>query len=239
MINPIIPFGIKGVIWYQGETNISRSYQYQTTFPLLINDWRKKWNGSIFPFYYVQLATFNSEGDSNTGCDWAELREAQTKTLQLPNTGMVVTTDVGNPNDIHPRNKQTVGKRLASIAFNNLYHIPMICSGPMYKLMVINDDQIIVYFDDIGGGLMTTDLQGNINGFEIAGKDQVFHKANAIIENDKIVISTKDINAPMHIRYSWMGDASKSNLFNKEGFPAVPFRTDDWKTITKFVKYKF
>jgi sialate O-acetylesterase len=152
---------------------------------------------------------------------------------------MVVTTDVGNPNDIHPRNKQTVGKRLASIAFNNLYHIPMVCSGPTYKSMVINDDQVIVYFDDIGGGLMTTDLQGNINGFEIAGNNQVFHKANAIIEDDKIIISTKDINAPIQIRYSWKGDASKSNLFNKEGFPAVPFRTDDWKTITKFVKYKF
>ncbi|MDO9579120.1 MAG: sialate O-acetylesterase [Bacteroidales bacterium] len=239
MLNPIIPFGIQGVIWYQGETNISRSYQYQTTFPLLINDWREKWNNKIFPFYYVQLATFKSEGDSNTGCDWAELREAQTQTLKLPNTGMVVTTDVGNPNDIHPKNKQTVGKRLASIAFNNLYNIPMVCSGPVYKSMQINDHQMIVYFDDIGGGLMTTDLQGNINGFEIAGNDQVFHKANAIIEDDKIVISIIDINAPIHIRYSWMGDASKSNLFNREGFPAVPFRTDDWKTITKLAKYKF
>lgn len=239
MINPIIPFGIQGVIWYQGETNISRSYQYRTTFPLLINDWREKWNGRTFPFYYVQLATFNSEGDSNIGCDWAELREAQTKTLKLPNTGMVVTTDVGNADNIHPRNKQTVGKRLASIALNNLYEKIMVCSGPIYNSMVINDDQIIVSFNDIGSGLFTSDLNGNINGFEIAGKDQIFHKSKAIIKDNKIVLSSKDIDTPMHIRYSWMGDATESNLFNKEGFPAVPFRTDDWKTITKDVKYKF
>ncbi|SFS42057.1 sialate O-acetylesterase [Lutibacter maritimus] len=239
MINPIIPFGIKGVLWYQGETNVSRAYQYRTTFPLLIRDWRQKWDDKLLPFYYVQLATFNSEGDSNTGCDLAELREAQTKTLQLPNTGMVVTTDVGNPNDIHPRNKKTVGKRLASIALHNLYEKPMVHSGPKFKSMKINDDHIIVSFDDIGGGLMTTDLQGNVHGFEIAGKDQIFYKVNAVIEGDNIIISAKNINTPIHIRFSWIGDASASNLFNKEGFPAVPFRTDDWKTITTNVKYKF
>ncbi|MBI9040778.1 sialate O-acetylesterase [Lutibacter sp.] len=239
MINPIIPFGIQGVLWYQGETNASRAYQYRTTFPLLINDWRQKWNGRLFPFYYVQLATFNSKGDSNTGCDWAELREAQTKTLQLPNTGMVVTTDVGNPKDIHPRNKHIVGKRLASIALNNLYNIKMVHSGPTYKSMEINDDKIIVYFNDIGGGLTTTDEQGNIYGFEAAGEDQVFNNVNATIVDNKILISITGIKSPLHIRYSWMGDASKSNLFNKEGFPAIPFRTDDWKTITADVKYKF
>lgn len=239
MIHPLIPFAFQGIIWYQGESNIGRAFQYRKTFPLLINDWREKWHRGAFPFYYVQLATFNSEGNSNTGCSWAELREAQTMTLSLPNTGMVVTTDVGIPNDIHPTNKQTVGERLSAIAFNNIYEKPMIYSGPMYKSLEINKNKITVSFNDIGSGLFASNKNGRVLGFEIAGADHVFHQAKAHIKNNNVLVSNKTVKNPMAVRYSWVGDASQSNLYNKEGFPTVPFRTDDWETITKDAEYKF
>lgn len=238
MINPLIPFAFQGVLWYQGESNASRAYQYRTAFPLLINDWRQKWNKPDFPFYFVQLATFRMFGNSNEGCDWAELQEAQTMTLKVPNTGMAVTTDIGNPNDIHPGNKQDVGKRLAALALNNTYNIPMVCSGPMYESMEIKGNQIIVSFKDIGTGLSTPDKYGYIKGFEIAGEDQVFHYAKAFIQDNKVILSCEEVTNPVAVHFSWIGDASESNLFNKEGFPAVPFRTDEWKTITKDTKYK-
>jgi sialate O-acetylesterase len=238
LINPLINFAFKGVLYCHGENNVGRAYQYRKTFPLLINDWRKKFGKPNMPFYYVQLSTFKTEGNSNEGCSWAELREAQTMALSLPNTGMVVTTDIGNPSDIHPTNKQDVGKRLAALALNNTYNIPMICSGPMYKSMEIKDNNIIVSFDNIGTGLSTSDKYGFIKGFEIAGKDQVFHYAKAFIKDDKVILSSEEVVNPVAVHFSWIGDASESNLFNKEGFPAVPFRTDEWKTITKDVKYK-
>lgn len=239
MINPLIPFAFKGVIWYQGESNALRAFQYRKAFPLLINDWRQKWNQGDFPFYFVQLASFVTSGNSNEGCAWAELQEAQTMTLSLPNTGMVVTTDlVTNARDIHPTNKQDVGKRLAAIAFNNCYQKPMVCSGPRYKSMKIIGNQVIVSFDDIGSGLYTPDKYGYIKGFEIAGEDQVFYYAKAYIKDNMIVLSCDEVKNPIAVHFSWIGDASESNLFNKEGFPAVPFRTDDWKTITKDEKYK-
>ncbi len=239
MINPLIPFAFNGVLWYQGESNINRAFEYQKTFPMLINDWREKWGNREFPFYFVQLATFISEGNSNVGSSWAELREAQTKSLQVPNTGMVVTTDVGNPNDIHPTNKQTVGERLASVALNNVYEVPMVCSGPMYKSMEIDKHKIVITFDNLGGGLVSAALESAIYGFEIAGNNQHFYPAKATIENNKVIVFSKKVKKPKAVRFGWNGDASKSNVFNKEGFPAVPFRTDDWKTITKDVKYKF
>ncbi|WP_338408197.1 sialate O-acetylesterase [uncultured Flavobacterium sp.] len=239
MINPLIPFAFKGVLWYQGESNAGRAYQYRKAFPLLINDWRQKWNRDNFPFYFVQLASFNAKGNSNIGCDWAEIQEAQTMTLNVPNTGMVVTTDlVTNPYDIHPRNKQDIGKRLAALALNNVYQKPMVCSGPMYKSMEIKENQIVVSFNDIGGGLVTPDKYGYIKGFEIAGEDQVFYYAKAFILDNKVILSSDKVPNPAAVHYSWVGDATESNLFNKEGFPAVPFRTDEWKTITKDVKYK-
>ncbi len=238
MINPLIPFAFKGVLWYQGESNAPRAYQYRTAFPLLIKDWRQKWNKPNFPFYFVQLATYKTSGNSNEGCDWAELREAQTLTLKVPNTGMAVTTDIGNPWDIHPGNKQDVGKRLAALALNNTYTIPTVCNGPMYKSIEISGNNIIVSFDNIGTGLSTPDKYGYIKGFEIAGKDEVFHYAKAFIQDNKVILSSEEVPNPIAVHFSWIGDASDSNLFNKEGFPAVPFRTDEWKTITKNQKYK-
>ncbi|MBP6445749.1 MAG: hypothetical protein KA341_03025 [Saprospiraceae bacterium] len=238
MINPLIPYAFQGVLWYQGESNSGRSYQYRKAFPLLINDWRQKWNNPNMPFYFVQLATFNTSGNSNEGCGWAELREAQTMTLSLPNTGMCVTTDIGIPWDIHPTNKQDVGKRLAAIALNNVYNKKMICSGPMYKSMEIKDNQAILSFDNIGTGLFTPDKYGYIKGFEIAGKDSVFHYAKAFIKGKTIVLFSEKVENPVAVHFGWVGDASDCNLFNREGFPAVPFRTDEWKTVTKDEKYK-
>lgn len=236
MINPLIPFAFKGVIWYQGEENVKRASQYNKAFPLLIDDWRKKWNVN-FPFYYVQLATFFTKDNSNEGCAWAELREAQNNTLKIPNVAMVVTTDIGSPNDIHPTNKQTVGKRLASIAFNNLYDFKMICSGPTFKTYENKENLTVLTFDAIGSGLTTTDKYGYLKGFEAAGKDHVFYYAKAIIKDDKVILTCDKVPNPIAIRFGWMGDASDCNLFNNEGYPANPFRTDDWNTITKNVKY--
>lgn len=239
MIYPLIPFAFQGVLWYQGESNAGRAYQYRTSFPLLIDDWRKKWGGRDFPFYFVQLATFMTSGNSNDGCDWAELREAQTLTLdKLPNIGMCVTTDIGDPDDIHPTNKQEVGFRLSRIALNNVYGKPMIDSGPKFKSLRPKGNKIIVSFDNIGSGLTTPDKYGYLRGFEIAGADQVFHFARAYISENNVILENDKIANPLAIRFGWIGDASECNLFNKEGFPAIPFRTDDWKTVTINEKYR-
>ena len=238
MINPLIPFAFRGILWYQGEANEGRAFQYRKAFPLLINDWRQKWNDQGIPFYFVQLATFTTQGNSNEGCPWAELREAQALTLRLPNTGMCVTTDIGNPKDIHPVNKQDVGKRLAALALNNLYKKKMVCKGPTYKSMEVKGNEIILSFDNTGSGLFTPDKDGHIKGFEIAGKEQVFHTARAVIKNNTILVSGDKVEHPVAVHFGWIGDASDNNLFNKEGFPAVPFRTDEWKTVTKDEKYK-
>ena len=239
MVNPLIPFAFQGVLWYQGESNAGRAYQYRKAFPLLIKDWRQKWNNPAMPFYFAQLASFYTDDDSNKGSGWAELREAQTMTLSLPNTGMCVTTDVVvNPHDIHPTNKQDVGKRFAALALNNVYKIEMACNGPSFKSMEINENQVIVSFNNVGIGLSTPDKYGYIRGFEVAGKDQVFHYARAYIKGNTVVLYSENVENPVAVHYSWIGDASESNLFNKEGFPATPFRTDEWKTITLNEKYK-
>ncbi|MDP3353973.1 MAG: hypothetical protein Q8S44_09545, partial [Flavobacteriaceae bacterium] len=190
-----------------------------------------------FPFYFVQLANFKTAGNSNEGCSWAELREAQTQTLQVPNTGMVVSTDIGNPTDIHPTNKQTIGKRLAALALNNTYHKKTIHQGPSFKSMKIKKNQLILSFNHNGNGLVTTDKNAFVNGFEIAGDDQVFYNAIATIKGNKILLYANNVPNPKATQFGWIGDASANNLFNKEGFPAIPFRTDDWKTITKDKKY--
>ncbi|MBC8111979.1 MAG: hypothetical protein H7Y04_13035 [Verrucomicrobia bacterium] len=239
MIHPLIPFAIKGVIWYQGESNAGRAYQYRKAFPLLINDWRKRWNQGDFPFYFVQLSSFNSgNGDSNKGSTWAELREAQTLALSLPNTGMAVTTDVGESNDIHPKNKQEVGKRLAAIALNATYGKNIIAQGPAYQSMKIEGNKIIISFNNIDGGLMAKDKYGYLRGFEIAGEDQQFQYAKAFIEENKVIVYQERLTKPVAVRFGWADDAGDNNFFNKEGFPALPFRTDNWKGITEGIKYQ-
>lgn len=238
MIHPLIPYTIRGAIWYQGESNAGRAYQYRQAFPLMINDWRKRWGLGDFPFYFVQLATFNANnGTSEKGSTWAELREAQTMTLTLPNTGMAVTTDIGNPSDIHPRNKQDVGRRLAALALHDVYGKNVISSGPVYKSMKKEGRKIVLSFSDIGGGLMVKDKYGYLKGFEIAGADKKFYYAQAQIEGNTVVVYHKDVTDPVAVRYGWADDAGDCNLYNREGFPAGPFRTDTWKGITEESKF--
>lgn len=241
MINPLIPYAFQGVLWYQGEANANRAEQYKKAFPTMIADWREKWNQGDFPFYFVQLSTFDEfGGNSNKGSRWAELREAQSFTLEtVANTGMAVTTDIGNAKDIHPINKQDVGKRLAVIALNKVYHKNVIFSGPTFKSMEIKGNQIILTFENIGSGLMTPNKYGYLEGFEIAGADKVFHYAKAYIDGDKVVVYNVDVQNPVAVHYGWADDAGDCNLYNAEGFPASPFRTDHWDTITAGVTYKF
>lgn len=238
MINPIIHFGIKGAIWYQGENNAVRGYQYRKAMPLLIRDWRNHWNEGSFPFYFVQIATFNANnGNSNRGSAWAELRESQTETLsKVPNTGMAVTTDIGDPDNIHPTDKQDVGKRLAALALKNTYGKHIVASGPMYKNMRINGNHVLLSFTGIGSGLY---VKGDaLNGFEIAGADRKFYPAKAVVVGDRVEVYSDKVDKPASVRYAWADDASTANLYNKEEFPAVPFRTDDWPAVTRDVKYR-
>lgn len=239
MIHPILPFAIKGAIWYQGESNAGRAYQYRKSFPLLINNWRQLWKQGDFPFYFVQLASFNaSNGTSKGGSSWAELREAQTLTLQLPNTGMAVITDIGEPTDIHPKNKQDVGKRLAAAALHDTYGQNIVYSGPVYQSMQVNGRQVTLSFTSVGSGLTAKDKYGYIKGFEVAGADQQFHYAKAYIKGDKVIVFADEVSAPVAVRYGWADNNLEDNLFNKEGFPAGPFRTDNWKGLTEGNKYR-
>jgi sialate O-acetylesterase len=239
MVNPLIPYAFQGVLWYQGEANVTRAKQYKKSFPLMISDWRSKWKQGDFPFYFVQLATFNEfNGNSKVGSRWAELREAQTQTLKLANTGMAVTTDIGNAKDIHPTNKQDVGQRLAAIALNNVYGKKMVFSGPMFKSQEIKGNQIILTFDNISSGLTASDKNGILKGFEIAGVDKIFYPAKAFIKDNKVIVSSENLPNPVAVHYGWADDDTEINLFNKENFPASPFRTDDWEMVTANEKYK-
>lgn len=232
MINPIIQLPIKGVIWYQGENNSGKAYNYKTLFPSMINDWRNKW-GTEFPFYWVQLANYLAKDEIPKESDWAELREAQTETLKLPKTGQAVITDIGDANDIHPRNKQDVGKRLARIALNNDYDkSDIIYSGPTFKSMDIKGQSVIITFDNIGDGLYTPNKYGYVDGFTVAGSDKKFKWARAYIDGDKVILSSPDVDVPIAVRYSWANNPDV-NLFNSEKLPACPFKTDNWEWSTK------
>jgi sialate O-acetylesterase len=239
MIRPLIPYAFQGVLWYQGEANVNRAQQYKKAFPLMITDWREKWGQGDFPFYFVQLSSFDEfGGNSNKGSKWAELREAQTYTLQtVANSGMAVTTDIGNAKDIHPTNKQDVGKRLAAMALNKVYKKDVVFGGPIFKSMEIKENKIILTFDNIGSGLMTPNKYGYLEGFEIAGADKKFHYAKAYIAGDKVVVYNDGVQNPIAVHYGWADDAGDCNLYNKDKFPASPFRTDDWETLTENAKY--
>ncbi|OMP31649.1 sialate O-acetylesterase [Mangrovimonas sp. DI 80] len=234
MLNPLMPYSFQGVIWYQGEANVHRAEQYKTSFPLMINDWRQHWGQGEFPFYFVQLSSFNEfNGNSNSGSRWAELREAQSYTAQtVPNTAMCVTTDIGNAKDIHPTNKQDVGKRLSAIALRNVYGKNIVCESPIYKSMQVEGNQVTVTFEHTGSGLMTPDRYGYVKGFEVAGQDQKFYYAKAFIKDNKVIVYCDNVTNPVAIRYGWADDAGDCNLYNEEGFPASPFRSDTWKSIT-------
>ncbi|WP_026632102.1 sialate O-acetylesterase [Dyadobacter alkalitolerans] len=227
MIVPLIPFAIRGSLWYQGEANTMRAYQYRKSFPLLINDWRKLWNDN-FSFYWVQLSSFGKDEDSNKGSYWAELREAQNMTLSLPKTGMAVSTDVGNPADIHPINKQDVAHRLATQALKNDYGQNIPYASPLYDKVQFIDGKAVVTFKHAENGLMVKDRYGYLKGFEIAGDDQVFYYAKAEIKGNAVEIFHPKVPRPASVRYAWSDAPEEANLFSTDGFPASSFRTDDW-----------
>ncbi|MDR6197285.1 sialate O-acetylesterase [Siphonobacter sp. SORGH_AS_0500] len=234
---PLIPFGIRGALWYQGESNAGRSYQYRKSFPLMINDWRKRWN-EAFPFYYVQLSSYGPDQSSNQGSGWAELREAQTLTLQFPHTGMAVTTDIGNAQDIHPTNKQDVGHRLAVIALHNDYSQSGTYSSPMFDQLSVTGNKAIVSFKFAEQGLMAKDKYGYVKGFEIAGPDKVFYYAQAHITGNKIEVSHPKVTQPVAVRYAWSDAPVDANVFSTDGFPLSSFRSDDWPGVTITHKYE-
>jgi sialate O-acetylesterase len=237
MIAPLVPFAVRGALWYQGETNAGRAYQYRQSFPLMINDWRKKWNDD-FSFYFVQLANYGGYQNSNQGSGWAELREAQTMTLSLPKTGMAVITDIGNPADIHPTNKQDVGHRLAINALKKDYGQDIVFSSPMYDKVDFGGNNATISFKYVGGGLMAKDKFGYVKGFEIAGEDKVFYYAKAEILGDKVVVTHPKNQKPIAVRYAWADSPMDANLFSAEGLPVNSFRTDDWEGITRKAKFE-
>lgn len=238
MIHPLIPYTIRGAIWYQGESNADRAYQYASLFPLMIRNWRSDWKQGDFPFYFVQLATFDANKQNGlTGSKWAELRDAQTKTLSLPNTGMAVTIDVGNPADIHPTNKQEVGLRLALNALNKTYGQQITPCGPLYQSMQVQGNKIILTFSETGKGLIAKANSGELKTFAIAGADHQFKWAKAYIENNKVIVSSDEVSGPVAVRYAWIDNAEQANLYNEDGLPASPFRTDNWEELTKGNKY--
>ncbi len=225
MIAPLTPYPIRGAIWYQGENDANRKYGYvyRNLFQTMIEDWRREWGVGPFPFLFVQLANF---GRAPEDSHWPEIREAQADTLNLIHTGMAVTIDIGESDDIHPKNKQDVGTRLALAARAVAYgDSKVVYSGPMYRRMTSEAGKLRLWFDHVGGGLVG---KGGLEGFQIAGRDGRFHLAQAVIDGETVVVSSPHVEKPIAARYGWHRDP-KATLFNREGLPASPFRTDDWR----------
>ncbi|MFO8007234.1 MAG: sialate O-acetylesterase, partial [Candidatus Brocadiia bacterium] len=234
MIHPLMPYAIRGVIWYQGESNADRAYQYRTLFPAMVRCWRDAWGQGDFPFLFVQLADFLKEQEDPVEHDpWPELREAQLMALSLPNTAMAVAIDVGEVDDIHPENKQDVGRRLALAALGTVYERDVVYSGPLYDGMTVEGSRVRLRFRHTGGGL--TARGDGLQGFAIAGADKQWHWAEARIEGDTIVVSSPQVEQPAAVRYGWANNPV-GNLYNEEGLPASPFRTDDWPGVTQPLK---
>jgi sialate O-acetylesterase len=225
MIAPLVPYGITGAIWYQGESNASQAKLYRKQMPAMINQWRKEF-GVEFPFYMVQLANFMAKSPQPGDSDWAELREAQLQTaLTNPKTGMAVIIDIGEEKDIHPKNKEDVGKRLALAALGTHYGKSIEYSGPAYDSMKIEGNKIRLNFKHTGTGMMSKSEK--LTGFAIAGEDRKFVWADAQIDGNSILVSSPEVANPVAVRYGWANNPD-CNLYNKEGLPASPFRTDDW-----------
>jgi len=226
MLAPITNYTIKGAVWYQGESNTIRAFEHFEIFKELIKDWRTNWRQGDFPFLYVQLPNFTEENFETTKYDWAVFRENQLKALNIPNTGMAVTIDVGEFNDIHPVKKKPVGDRLALAAQKIAYgDNKVVHSGPIYKSSEIKGNQVILLFASVGGGLVAKG--GELKCFEICGIDNVFYPAKAKILNDKIVVTSEKVDKPVAARYAWANSPEGVSLYNKEGLPASPFRTSD------------
>jgi sialate O-acetylesterase len=226
MIHPLTHFRIKGVIWYQGESNAeeNRSAEYRQLFPALIKDWRTRWGYGV-PFLFVQLAGYGPNQPEPAEYSWADLREAQTMALSLPHTGMATAIDLGDEEDLHPKNKQPLAHRLALTAFNVAYGERMVYSGPTYQSMQIERKEIRIKFSNVGSGLLVRDKYGYVRGFAITGADGKFVWAQARLDGDDVVVFNPAIEAPVAVRYDW-SNTPDGNLFNREGLPSVPFRTD-------------
>jgi sialate O-acetylesterase len=227
-----IGYGIRGAIWYQGESNAGRAYQYRDLFPLMIQNWRDEWAQGDFPFYWVQLADFQSEAVDPGESDWAELREAQTMTMaKLPNTGEAVIIDIGEGKDIHPQNKVDVGRRLARWALAKDYGIKIPYHSPQYKSMEKQGNKVVLTFDYVDGGWRPFDVK-TPRGFAIAGEDKKFVWATAnILPGGKIEVSSDKVAQPASVRYGWASNPVV-NMFDAAGLPLTPFRTDDWPGVT-------
>ena len=257
MVRPIIPYAIRGVIWYQGEANTSRAYQYRTTFPLLISDWRKQWNQGDFPFYFCQLPIYRPKASMPGESGWAELREAQSLALKLPNVGQAVTIDVGETRNLHPRNKKDVGERLALIALAKDYGKAIPFSGPIYDSMKVESGKAILSFLHTDGGLTAKPLpetdvvssltnetatlvrnspNSQLEGFAICGEDRNWIWSDAKIDGDNVIVWSDKVPSPLAVRYAW-ADNPTCNLTNGSGLPASPFRTDDFPPVTLKGRY--
>lgn len=238
MIHPLMPYAIKGAIWYQGESNAGRAWQYRTLFPDMIKNWRKDWGQGDFPFLFVQIAPWDKNRKRSleeitktpVESDWAELREAQLMTLKLTKTGMAVITDVGEKDNIHPTKKQPVGERLALLARGEVYGEKIVYSGPVFKNLKVKGAQAILSFDHIGGGLEAKD--GALTGFAICGEDRKWVWGEAKIVGKTVVVTSPEVAKPVAVRYGW-ADYPVINLFNAEGLPATPFRTDEFPGVTQ------
>jgi sialate O-acetylesterase len=230
MIRPILGYGIRGAVWYQGETNAGRAYQYRTLFPTMIQNWRNEWKQDDFSFYWVQLANFMATKDNPDQSSWAELREAQSMTRSLKNTGEAVIIDIGEAKDIHPRNKQDVGYRLALLALKQDYGKEIPHESPRYKSVTFENGKAILKFDFVYDGLLS---RGALpTGFAIAGEDKIFHWATAeIVDKDTIIVHSPKVEKPVAVRYGW-ADNPVVTLYNSVRLPMNPFRTDDWQGIT-------
>ena len=231
VLKPTIGYGIRGVIWYQGESNVGRAYQYRDLFPLMIKSWRDEWGQGNFSFYWVQLADFLPEVPEPRESSWAELREAQTMTAKLPKTGEAVIIDVGDGHDIHPTNKQDVANRLARLALARDYGVKIAAQSPTYEAMEKHGNKIVLKFKEAGGGLKTADV-AEARGFAIAGSDRHFVWATAkIVGPATIEVWSDNVSDPEAVRYAW-ADNPVCNVYSAEGLPLTPFRTDDFPAVT-------
>ena len=230
MIAPVMPYAYRGAIWYQGESNALAAYHYRELLPGLIRNWREIAHDQL-PFLIVQLPNHGAIPEQPGESAWAELREAQLLTIkQVPDTGIAVTIDVGEPKDLHPHRKAKVGERLALWALGTTYAQPIVYSGPIYRSAKVDSSRVLIEFDQVGGGLLG-DADGHVKGFAIAGADRKFHWADAVIEGPTVIVSSAEVAHPIAVRYAW-GDSPICNLYNREGLPATPFRTDNWVGIT-------
>jgi sialate O-acetylesterase len=226
MIQPLIPYAIRGAAWYQGESNEADGSRYAAMLRALIEDWRYAWGQGDFPFLTVQLANHHVPADYEEASLWARIREAQLASLRMPHTGLAVAVDIGDALDIHPRNKQDVGHRLAQWALARVYHRPIVPSGPIYRDLAIEGNRIRLTFDHVGGGLEAK--HGALETFVIAGNDRCFVPAEARIEDSSVVVHSPSVAEPVAVRYAWADNPEAANLYNSEGLPASPFRTDSW-----------